>query len=141
MHEDQHRTEQAALDLTVRCLGRIATANRQLAADAILAEIPWSRRLPEEFSEAMITELLDDLASAADTGHRLPFLRNLIAWEHTADIYTDPALVAQLSGPFDTADFIDVARPGRPRPATGYVSSDDPRWAEDGVDQSPGSGT
>lgn len=73
-----------------------------------------------EFAEAVMTFHRNprESVSAEITGDRLPFLRDLIAWEHTAELYTNPALVAQLSGPFRAADFVEAARPAGPHRGT-----------------------
>ncbi|MGW6333575.1 hypothetical protein [Nocardia rhamnosiphila] len=112
IREDRYRAMSGALQLAARSLGPIAKANPQLAEDALVEELPWLRSLPSEHRPEAIEELLGDLLAGADTGHYLPLLRNLIAWKHTAEIYTNPALVTELSGPLHRSDFVEVERPG-----------------------------
>ncbi|MBU3059968.1 hypothetical protein KO481_00265 [Nocardia sp. NEAU-G5] len=115
MRDERYRAMEGALRLAARSLGLVAKANRQMAEDVFAEELPWLTWLPVENRHEAVRELLDDLLAGADTGHYLPFLRDLIAWKHTAEIHTDPALVAELSGSFDKADFVEVERPGRRR--------------------------
>ncbi|MGW5752206.1 hypothetical protein [Nocardia rhamnosiphila] len=115
MRDERYRAMDGALRLAARSLGLVAKANRNLAEEVLAEELLWLRWLPAEHRPEAIGELLDDLLAGADTGHYLPFLRDLIAWKHTAEIYTDPALVAELSGPFNTSEFVEVDRPGKRR--------------------------
>ena len=112
MRDERYRAMEGALRLAARSLGLVAKANRQLAEDVFAEELPWLVWLPAEHRPEAVGELLDDLLAGADTGYYLPFLRDMIAWKHTAEVYTEPAVVAQLSGPFDRADFVEVERPG-----------------------------
>jgi hypothetical protein len=112
MRDERYRAMEGALRLAARSLGLVAKANRQLAEDVFAEELPWLAWLPAEHRPEAVRELLDDLLAGADTGHYLPFLRDLTAWKHTAEVYTEPARVAHLSGPLDRADFVEVERPG-----------------------------
>ncbi|MQY30700.1 hypothetical protein NRB56_63030 [Nocardia sp. RB56] len=112
MRDERYRAMEGALRLAARSLGLVARGNRQLAEEVFAEELPWLTWLPAKHRPEAVRELLDDLLAGADTGYYLPFLRDLIAWQHTAEIHTDPARVAQLSGPFDPADFAEVERPG-----------------------------
>lgn len=106
MRDERYRAMEGALRLAARSLRLVARANRQLAEDVFAEELPWLTWLPVEDRPEAVRELLNDLLAGVDTGYYLPFLRDLIAWQHTAEVYTDPARVAQLSGPFDRADFV-----------------------------------
>ncbi|GAA5069413.1 hypothetical protein [Nocardia callitridis] len=112
MRDERYRAMDGALRITARSLALVAKANREMAEEVFAEELPWVKWLPAEHRPTAVAELLDDLLAGADTGYYLPFLRDLIAWKHTAEIYTDPARVAHLSGPFDPADFGEVGRPG-----------------------------
>ncbi|MFE3224147.1 hypothetical protein [Nocardia sp. NPDC059228] len=112
MRDERYRAMDGALRIAARSLALVAKANRVMAEEVLAVELPWLVWLPPEHRSEAVTELLDDLLAGVDTGYYLPFMRNLIAWKHTAQIHTDPSLVAQLTGPFQRAEFSEVQRPG-----------------------------
>ncbi|MFC6014103.1 hypothetical protein [Nocardia lasii] len=114
MRDERYQAMDGALRIAARSLALVAKANRQMAEEVLAEELPWLRWLrwlPSEHRAEAVRELLDDLVAGADTGFYLPFQRNLIAWKHTAQIYTDPALVRELSGPFERTDHGEIGRP------------------------------
>ncbi|MEV0712918.1 hypothetical protein [Nocardia aurea] len=112
---ERFEAKEAAIGLLARTVAIIARSNRGLAEEVFSEELPWLKWLPEEGRGEAISELLDHLIAGAATGLFTPFARDLIAWQHTAEIYAQPELAHRLAGPFDTADFVEVDRPGRGR--------------------------
>ncbi|MBF6352560.1 MULTISPECIES: hypothetical protein [Nocardia] len=100
------------LGLAARSLAIIAKSNRALAEEVFAEELPWLKWLPVEARPQCVTELLDHLLAGAATGLLLPFARAFTEWQSTAEIYSDPVLVARLRGPFDTTGSAEVQRPG-----------------------------
>ncbi|MFD3702902.1 hypothetical protein ACFWUP_07115 [Nocardia sp. NPDC058658] len=111
MRDERYQAMDGALRIAARSLALVAKANRQMAEEVFAEELPWLTWLPAEHRAEAVRELLDDLVAGADTGFYLPFQRNLIAWKHTAQIYTDPALVRDLSGPFERTNHGEIGRP------------------------------
>jgi hypothetical protein len=106
------QAELDALRFAARSLRVLSRANRALAEEAFAEELPWLAWLPAEERPQAIAELLDDLLAGADTGRFTPFAANLVAWKHTAEVHTDPALARHLAGPFEATEFTEVERPG-----------------------------
>ncbi|NNH73477.1 hypothetical protein HLB23_27085 [Nocardia uniformis] len=101
------------LGLAARSLAIVAKGNRGLAEEVFAEELPWLVWLPVDARRECVKELLDHLLAGAETGLLLPFSRALREWQSTAEVYSDPELTRRLRGPFDTADAVDVERPGR----------------------------
>ncbi|MEU6664079.1 hypothetical protein [Streptomyces sp. NPDC046821] len=59
--------------------------------------LPWSVFLPEEDIETMLTELADTARGAAALKNLAPVALLLTQWRHSAEVYADPALHAQLT--------------------------------------------
>ncbi|MBF6082654.1 hypothetical protein IU485_14900 [Nocardia cyriacigeorgica] len=112
MRNDRYTAMDGALRIAARSLSMVAKANREMAEEVFAEELPWLTWLPAEHRAEAVRELLDNLLAGADTGFYLPFMRELIAWKHTAEIWTDPSVVADLTGPLDPAEFVEIHRPG-----------------------------
>ena len=69
------------------------TTLRALLTDAL----PWSVFLPDEDAETMLTELADTARGAAALENLAPIVLLLTQWQHTAEVYADPALHAALT--------------------------------------------
>ncbi|MEV0337927.1 hypothetical protein AB0H49_02780 [Nocardia sp. NPDC050713] len=109
---ERFEAKDTAVRLLARTIAIIAKSNRGLAEEVFAEELPWLKWLPETGRSEAVTELLDHLIAGADTGLFTPFARDLIAWQHTAEIYAQPELARQLAGPFELSDFGEVPRPG-----------------------------
>ena len=55
-----------------------------------------------------------DLLAAAGHGPR-QLRAELVAWHSTVQAWQDPEFVAEVTAPFDEADYVQVSRPGRER--------------------------
>ncbi|GAA5098512.1 hypothetical protein [Nocardia iowensis] len=109
---ERFEAKETAIRLLARTIAIIAKTNRNLAEEVFSEELPWLKWLPETGRTEAVTELLDHLIAGADTGLFTPFARDLIAWQHTAEIYAQPELARRLAGPFEPDDFTEVTRPG-----------------------------
>ncbi|MGQ4600050.1 hypothetical protein [Nocardia sp. R6R-6] len=109
---ERFEAKETALRLLARTIAIIARSNRGLAEEVFAEELPWLKWLPDTGRAEAAAELLDQLIAGADTGLFTPFARDLVAWQHTAEIYAQPELAHRLTGPFDPADFSEVSRPG-----------------------------
>lgn len=109
---ERFEAKDTAVRLLARTIAIIAKSNRGLAEEVFAEELPWLKWLPETGRSEAVTELLDHLIAGADTGLFTPFARDLIAWQHTAEIYAQPELARQLAGSFELSDFGEVPRPG-----------------------------
>jgi PHD/YefM family antitoxin component YafN of YafNO toxin-antitoxin module len=112
MRSERFQAMADGLRLAARSLSLVAKANRAMAEEVFAEELPWVKWMPEQERRECVTELLDDLLAGADTCLFLPFARNLVAWKHTAEVWSDPELARRLQSPFDTAEAIEVHRPG-----------------------------
>lgn len=66
---------------------------RRLLPDAL----PWVTFLPDADFDAFITELVTTARGAADLGNLAPVAVLLTQWQHSAEIYADPALLEILT--------------------------------------------
>jgi transcriptional regulator with XRE-family HTH domain len=71
-----------------------------LTADflGILPEVfPWVRFLPEADIRAFAIELVDTMRAADSVGNSASVAQLLIAWQHTAEVHSDPELLTALT--------------------------------------------
>ncbi|NGN67056.1 hypothetical protein G5C51_24505 [Streptomyces sp. A7024] len=95
---DQMEQDATVVDFTARLLaGLVRTGNldtiRQLLPDAL----PWSVFLPDEDVETMLAELADTARGAAALENLSPIALLLAQWQHSAEVYADPALHATIT--------------------------------------------
>ncbi|WP_433577770.1 hypothetical protein [Nocardia brasiliensis] len=109
---ERFEAKETAIRLLARTIAIVAKSNRGLAEEVFSEELPWLKWLPETGRAEAVTELLDHLIAGADTGLFTPFARDLVAWQHTAEIYAQPELASRLTGPFEPDEFTEVSRPG-----------------------------
>jgi hypothetical protein len=58
---------------------------------------PWVRFLPEPDRLAFAVELVDTMRAADSVGDDASTAQLLIAWQHTAEVHSDPDLLAALT--------------------------------------------
>ncbi|MFG3494166.1 hypothetical protein [Streptomyces sp. NPDC047928] len=95
---DQLERDATVVDFTARLLaGLVRTENiaalRRLLPDAL----PWSVFLPDEDVETMLAELAETARGAAALENLAPIALLLSQWQHSAEVYADPALHAVLT--------------------------------------------
>jgi hypothetical protein len=71
----------------------------------------WVKYLDIEDRAAMRAELAPLLRTAVATGDWRPYRNALNAWRSTAEVLSDPELVARLTAPWDPAEEIQLKRP------------------------------
>ncbi|MEU0806762.1 hypothetical protein [Streptomyces sp. NPDC005970] len=60
-------------------------------------EDSWVHLLPEADVQAFTTELVDAAWAAGSVDNSASVAQTLIAWQHTAEVYSDPELLAALT--------------------------------------------
>jgi hypothetical protein len=69
----------------------------ELLLDILPDAFPWVRFLPEPDIHAFAVELVDTMRAAESVGNNASVAQMLIAWQHTAEVYSDPELLAALT--------------------------------------------
>ncbi|MEU0057626.1 hypothetical protein [Streptomyces sp. NPDC006334] len=62
-----------------------------------LDAFPWVRFLPEPDLHAFAVDLVETMRAADSVGNSASVAQLLIAWQHTAEVYSDPELLAALT--------------------------------------------
>ena len=75
----------------------LAKNDAALAGRLLAEQLPWLAWMPNAEQEDCLSEILTHLAAAAETGTFEPFARALAEWEHTAEVWADPALAKRLA--------------------------------------------
>ncbi|WP_433869805.1 hypothetical protein [Saccharopolyspora sp. CA-218241] len=84
-------------------------ASLSLLVDVVPEAFPWVRFLPSEDVRRFVVELVETLRAAETIENSAPVVQLITAWRHTAEVYADPALLAQLSG--ELSDHGPIAPP------------------------------
>ncbi|MFD1046376.1 hypothetical protein ACFQ1S_12825 [Kibdelosporangium lantanae] len=88
---------------------------RDLVTDVIPREFPWVRFLPKKEVQAFVIDLVQVLDATDSIGNPAPVRQVIIGWQHTAEIYADPELLAALQQ--EPGYFGEVPEPpGAPNP-------------------------
>jgi hypothetical protein len=85
---------------------------RNLVTDVMPKAFPWVRFLPRKDLQAFVVELVDVLEAAESLGNPAPVTQLITEWRHTAEVYSDPKLLAIRQQ--DVEDFGEVPEPGAP---------------------------
>ncbi len=99
-----------ALSLGAVTLRALSRSNPTIVAAALAEQLPWLTWLPDADRLACTTELVNDLAASAALHTFTKFHHDLVAWKHTAEVWSDPELARRLAGTYD-GDGGEVARP------------------------------
>jgi non-ribosomal peptide synthetase component F len=67
-------------------------------AEALAGALPWVAFLPERDREVFVTEAADTLRACASIGRYTAFADLIEDWRTTAEVWSDPARAAALSG-------------------------------------------
>lgn len=86
-------------------------AARSLLLNVIPEVFPWVRFLPEESVRAFVVELVDVLRAADSVDNTAAVATTITAWQHTAEVYSDPELLAALTTDHGQ-DYGPVPEPG-----------------------------
>ena len=106
----QTRVEQSAPNI-VWSHRRTAVEWGEVFLQKAFESLDWVKYLAEEDQAVMRTELATLLQTAATTGEWQSYQRALRAWQSTAEVVSDPELVADLLAPWDPAEAIEITRP------------------------------
>jgi hypothetical protein len=98
--------------LSARMIRHLLKDDPDLAEDLLADELPWLPWMPRAEQRACLSEILTHLAAGAETGTFEPFARAVTEWEHTAEVWADPALAKRLTSDL-AGDGEEIARPKR----------------------------
>ena len=83
-----------------------------LAIQVLPAVFPWIRHLPENGKREFAAEWLDTLSAAGELDNNAAVETVVAAWKYTAEIYSDPELLAVATREYkDDDDYGPVPRP------------------------------
>lgn len=99
------------LELGVAALRSLALTRRDVLAEVLVANLPWLQWLPDEDRIVCVDELVNDLAASVEVENFTRFHQDLVAWLHTAEAWSDPALAERLRTDL-SGDAGEVVRPG-----------------------------
>ncbi|MFC7331285.1 hypothetical protein [Marinactinospora rubrisoli] len=110
---DDPRTR--TVDIAVKLLAELmqhADVRRLVVADVAPQVFPWIRFLPREAGEEFLQQLADLLRATEELDDPAPVLHLVTEWQHTAEVYADPELLAILMrGDDEHGDFGPVPPP------------------------------
>ncbi|MEU6314580.1 hypothetical protein [Streptomyces sp. NPDC047014] len=106
--------DQTVVSAATRMLGALARrepGSMELLLDILPEAFPWVRFLPEPDVHAFAVELVDTMRAADSIDNSASIAQMLIAWQHTAEVHSDPVLLAALTKDHGT----DYGRAADPR--------------------------
>ncbi|MFF3652018.1 hypothetical protein ACFYXV_25685 [Streptomyces sp. NPDC002181] len=107
---EQDQTVVSAATRMLAAMARRERGSTELLLDILPDAFPWVRFLPEPDVHAFAVELVDTMRAADSIGNSASVAQLLIAWQHTAEIHSDPELLDALSRDHD-ADYGPVPDP------------------------------
>ncbi len=78
-------------------MARREPGSMELLLDILPEAFPWVRFLPEPDVHAFAVELVDTMRAADSIGNNASIAQMLTAWQHTAEVHSDPVLLAALT--------------------------------------------
>ncbi|MFJ5046604.1 hypothetical protein [Streptomyces sp. NPDC088719] len=94
---EQDRTVVSAATRMLAAMARRDPGTTRLLLDVLPDAFPWIRFLPEPDVHAFAVELVDTMRAADSLSNNASVAQMLIAWQHTAEAYSDPELLAALT--------------------------------------------
>ncbi|MFF2790462.1 hypothetical protein ACFVT6_27535 [Streptomyces sp. NPDC058049] len=94
---EQDQTVVSAATRMLSAMARREPGSMELLLDILPDAFPWVRFLPEPDAHAFAAELVDTLRAADSIGNNASVAQLLIAWQHTAEVHSDPVLLAALT--------------------------------------------
>jgi hypothetical protein len=79
-------------------------AGRTLLRETMAKVYPWLRFLPEDARDQCVHELIDVAVACASIRNFAAFQGKVASWRSTAEVYSDPELLAILSGPIEVLE-------------------------------------
>ncbi|WP_031068954.1 hypothetical protein [Streptomyces sp. NRRL S-118] len=101
---EQDRTVVSAATRMLSALARREPGSVQLLLDILPDAFPWVRFLPERDVHAFAVELVGTMRAADSVGNSAAVAQLLAAWQHTAEVHSDPELLSALTRDHD-ADY------------------------------------
>jgi hypothetical protein len=94
---EQDQTVVSAATRMLTALARREPGSMELLLDILPDAFPWVRFLPKTDVHAFAVELVDTMRAADSVGNSASVAQMLIAWQHTAEVHSDPDLLAALT--------------------------------------------
>jgi hypothetical protein len=94
---EQDQTVVSAATRMLAAMARREPGSMELLLDILPDAFPWVRFLPKADVHAFAVELVDTMRAADSVGNSASVAQLLIAWQHTAEIHSDPELLAALT--------------------------------------------
>jgi hypothetical protein len=94
---EQDQTVVSAATRMLTAMARREPGSVELLLDILPDAFPWVRFLPDSDVHAFAVELVETMRAADSVGNSASVAQLLIAWQHTAEAYSDPALLAALT--------------------------------------------
>lgn len=107
---EQDRSVVSAATRMLAAMARREPGRMELLLDILPDAFPWVRFLPEPDVHAFAVELVDTMRAADSIGNSASVAQMLTAWQHTAEVHSDPELLAALTGDHE-ADYGQVPDP------------------------------
>ncbi|MEV0092590.1 hypothetical protein [Streptomyces sp. NPDC050738] len=107
---EQDRTVVSAATRMLAAMARREPGSTDLLLDVLPDAFPWVRFLPEPDVHAFAVELVDTMRAAESIANNASVAQLLTAWQHTAEVHSDPELLAALTTDHD-ADYGPVPNP------------------------------
>jgi hypothetical protein len=93
---EQDQTVVSAATRMLAAMARREPGSIDLLLDILPDAFPWVRFLPEFDLHAFAVELVDTMRAADSVGNSAAVAQMLTAWQHTAEVHSDPGLLAAL---------------------------------------------
>ncbi|KRV47369.1 hypothetical protein AQ490_07865 [Wenjunlia vitaminophila] len=100
--DEQDRTVVSAATRMLSAMARREPGSMELLLDILPDAFPWVRFLPEPDLHTFAVELVDTMRAADSVANSASVAQLLTAWQHTAEIHSDPELLAALTRSHDT---------------------------------------
>ncbi|MFE1874125.1 hypothetical protein ACFW9N_25115 [Streptomyces sp. NPDC059496] len=94
---EQDQTVVSAATRMLSAMARREPGSMELLLDILPEAFPWVRFLPEPDVHAFAVELVDTMRAADSIGNNASVAQLLIAWQHTAEVHSDPVLLSALT--------------------------------------------
>ncbi|MEY6569460.1 hypothetical protein AB8B12_31980 [Streptomyces sp. PGLac3x] len=94
---EQDRTVVSAATRMLLAMARREPGSMELLLDLLPDAFPWVRFLSEADLHAFAVELVDTMRAADSVGNNASVAQLLVEWQHTAEVHSDPELLAALT--------------------------------------------
>ncbi|WP_329121639.1 hypothetical protein [Streptomyces sp. NBC_01465] len=111
---EQDQAVVSAATHMLAAMARREPGSMELLLDILPDAFPWVHFLPAPDVHAFAVELVDTMRAAESIANSASVAQLLVAWQHTAEVHSDPELLAALTREHDE-DYGPVPMPGRAR--------------------------